>query len=164
MTRYAAQTTVSVDRSRAEIEHLLERFGASSFISGWDKAQGVASLAFELHGRRFRFRLELPDPDAPEFVYKKINQSDYREKRTPAQQRAAWEQVCKERWRALALLIKAKVAAVDAGITTVEEEFLPSVLLPDQRTVSEWLQPQVARLYETGTLPPLLPLPKGDEE
>ena len=36
-----------------------------------------------------------------------------------------WEQACRQRWRALALVIKAKLEAIDAEISTFEEEFLP---------------------------------------
>lgn len=162
MARYAEQTAVSIDRSRAEIEHLLERFGATGFLSGWDKGRNVAMIAFELRGRRMQFRLALPDPDDPAFVYKKINQSNYREQRPEAQRKAAYDQACRERWRALVLLIKAKLAAVEAGIVSLEDEFLPNVMLPDNRTVADWLQPQVERTYATGQMPPLLPSPADE--
>lgn len=158
MPTYAAKTSVSVDRSRAEIEHLLERFGAGSFVSGWDKATNQHVIMFELRGRRMRLRLALPDPSAPEIVYKRLNQSAYRERRTPAQARAAWDQACAERWRALVLLIKAKLAAVEAGIAELDDEFLASMLLPDQRTIREWLAPQLDRLADH--MPPLLPMPE----
>lgn len=155
---YATDTTVSVDRSRAEIERTLERFGATEFVFGWDKAHNVAVLGFAIHGRRMRLRLELPDQDDPQFAYKKINRSNYRERRAPEQQKAAHEQACRERWRALALLIKAKLAAIEAGITTMEDVFLSDMLLPDQRTAGEWLKPQMDHVYETGQMPPLLPM------
>jgi hypothetical protein len=40
MARYAAETTVASDRSRAEIERILERYGASSFMYGWQGVKG----------------------------------------------------------------------------------------------------------------------------
>lgn len=163
MTRYAQDTVVTENRSRAEIEHLLERFGATGFLSGWDKTRHVALIAFELRGRRMQFRLQLPDPDDPVFVYKKVNQSDYRERRTSVQAKVAWDQACRERWRALVLLIKAKLAAVEAGIVALEDEFLPNVMLPDGGTVGDWLQPQVERAYQTGQMPLLLPAPGSAE-
>lgn len=160
MPEYAKDTTVTIERSRAEIEQTLTRFGATGFMSGWDTEQHTALISFRLRGRYMRFRLDLPDPNAPEFTVKKINQSAYRERRTPAQARAAWEQACKERWRALTLLIKAKLAAVESGVVSLDDEFLASVMLPDKRTVGEWAQPQVQRAYESGNMPPLLPLPE----
>lgn len=159
MPEYAKDTSVTIDRSRAEIERTLERFGATGFMSGWDTENNTAMISFRLRGRYMRFRLDLPDPNDEEFIYKKLNQSAYRERRTAIQAKAVWEQACKERWRALALLIKAKLAAVEAGVVSLNDEFLASVLLPDQRTVGEWAQPQVDQAYTSGRMPPLLPLP-----
>jgi hypothetical protein len=162
MTEYAKGTSVTIERSKAEIEHTLERFGATGFLTGWDTEKNTAMISFRLRGRYMRFRLDLPDPSDPAFLYKKINQTDFREKRTPIQARAAWEQACKAHWRALALLIKAKLAAVEAGVVTLDDEFLAAVLLPDQRTVGEWAQPQVDQAYSSGRMPPLLPLPRDE--
>ena len=52
-----------------------------------------------------------------------------------AAQRSAWEQACRQHWRALLLIIRAKSAAVESGITTLESEFLANVLLPDGGTI-----------------------------
>jgi hypothetical protein len=63
-----------------------------------------------------------------------------------------------QRWRALALVIKAKLEAVAAGITTVEQEFLAHIVLPDgHTTVGTWMAPQLAAAYDAGTMPALLP-------
>jgi hypothetical protein len=61
--RYAAETSVPADRSRAEIESTLRRYGATKFAYGWvegDTGDQIAQLVFEAHGRRVRFRLPLP--------------------------------------------------------------------------------------------------------
>lgn len=50
---YAEGTDVPVERSRAEIERLLTRYGAQRFMSGWDRES--ATIAFEANGRRVRF-------------------------------------------------------------------------------------------------------------
>lgn len=65
----------------------------------------------------------------------------------------------RQRWRALALVIKAKLEAVEAGITEFEEEFLAHIVLPNGGTVGQFMLPQVATAYETGQMPPLLPAP-----
>ena len=77
-------------------------------------------------------------------------------RRTKAAQQAAWEQACRQRWRALPLIIKAKLEAVESGITTLESEFLANIVLPDGGTVGQWLTPQVAEAYATGRMPPML--------
>lgn len=54
-------------------------------------------------------------------------------------------------------MIKAKLEAVDAGISTVEEEFLAHVMTPDGSTVHEWLAPQLEHAYASGQMPALMP-------
>jgi hypothetical protein len=47
---YAAQTSVSADKSRAEIERTLTRYGATSFAYGWQGSQ--AMVGFVMAGRQ----------------------------------------------------------------------------------------------------------------
>ncbi|MCB1198982.1 MAG: hypothetical protein KDK51_11465 [Deltaproteobacteria bacterium] len=51
MAQYAERTQVSSDKSRADIEKTLTRYGASGFMYGW--SHDVAQVAFEMNGRRF---------------------------------------------------------------------------------------------------------------
>jgi hypothetical protein len=134
---YAEGTSVPIDRSKAEIERLLTRYGATSFASGW--SNDVATLLFEAKGRRIRF--ELPMPDA---------------KRWPHEERRAQES--RRRWRCLALVIKAKLEAVESGLVEFEEEFLAHIVLPGTKeTFGTWAAPQIAAAYERGAgMPPLL--------
>jgi len=55
---YAQDTQVPVDRSKAEVERMLSRYGASAFASGWQG--GKATLLFEANGRRIRFEIPMP--------------------------------------------------------------------------------------------------------
>ena len=77
-------------------------------------------------------------------------------RRTAAARRSVWEQACRQRWRALLLIIRAKLEAVESGITTLESEFLANILLPDGGTIGEWLALQVDEAYATGRMPPML--------
>jgi hypothetical protein len=146
---YAQRTFVSTEKSRAEIERTLARYGATAFDYGW--ASNRATVGFELQGRRIRFLLPLPDAAERRFTH------SARGVRSREKALEAWEQACRERWRALALVIKAKLEAVASDITTLEDEFLAHIVLPDGRTVGEWAKPQVAIAYERGEMPPLLP-------
>lgn len=60
-------------------------------------------------------------------------------------------------WRELYLLIKAKLVALESKRITIKDEFLAYTVMPDGRTVSEWLQPQLEDAYKSGKMPPLLP-------
>lgn len=162
MPRFAENTSVPADRSRAEIEKTLARYGASSFGYGWNE-QG-AIVTFEAHGRRIQFRLQMPDRNAREFTHTPERQTT----RSPAQAEQAWEQATRQRWRALALVVKAKLEAVDAGIASFEEEFLAHTIVPGPRgaiTVAEMLLPQIAEAYESGQVPGglMLALPAAGE-
>lgn len=155
MTRYAENTTVSVEKSRAEIESTLARYGASSFAYGWDQSRAL--IEFAAQGRRIRFVIDLPAKDDPAFTTYKRGQYGSVMRRTPEAALAQWEQACRQRWRVLALVIKAKLEAVASGISEFEEEFLAHVVLPNGETAGQWIRPQIARAYETGEMPPMLP-------
>ena len=118
--QYAAGTTVSVERSRAEIERTLARFGAEEFMYGYDKHRAV--VAFSAADRRVRFVLLMPDKADRRFTHTPTGKA-----RSSDQALAQWEQGCRESWRALAEVIKAKLVAVDSGIVTFEEEFAARV-------------------------------------
>jgi len=94
---YAKDTAVTSDRSRSEIERTLTRYGATSFMYGWEQE------------------------------------------------------------RALALVIKAKLEAVESGITVFDDEFMAHIVLPDGSTVGDFMKPQIEQVYLTGQMPPLLP-------
>jgi hypothetical protein len=81
---------------------------------------------------------------------------------------AAWEQACRQRWRALALVVKAKLEAVEAGISTFEEEFMAHLILPSGHTVGSYALPRLRAALESGKMPSNLlglpPAPAGAEE
>jgi hypothetical protein len=148
VSQYAAQTEVPADRSRAEIERILERYGATSFLYGWDK--NAAMIAFEVEGRRIRIMVPMPQREwyaTTPTGRKRVTSSIDKE----------WEQGKRQRWRAMALIVNAKLEAVQAGISTIEAEFLAYTLLPNNQTIGDWLGPQIQRVYETQTMPPMLP-------
>lgn len=149
MARYAAATEVSSDRSKAEIERLLTRYGADAFMFGWSGAE--AQIAFRMHGRHIRFRLQMPSKE--DFRHTPSRQWE----RSDKDMLASWEQACRQRWRALALIIKAKLEAIESGITDFETEMLAYTLLPNGETAAEWAAPQIERAYSTGEMPTALP-------
>lgn len=151
---YAENTKVSIAESQRQIEQLLERHGATQFVRGWDGA--LAVIGFEMRGRRYKLELPLPNRNAPA-----IQRTPERNiQRTPAQIQATFEQAQRQRCRALHLVIKAKLEAVEAEIRTIEQEFMSDTVMADGRTVNDWIQPQLEQMYVTGKMPPLLPGPK----
>lgn len=155
VSRYAANTEVSSEKSRAEIERTLTRYGADGFMYGWQGAQAL--IAFRMNNRQIKFVLPMPDRANPEFT---TYQRGYRTvERTPDAAAKLWEQACRQRWRALALVVKAKLEAVECGISEFDDEFMANIVMPDGLTVGQWARPQIKEMYLTGNMPPLLPGP-----
>lgn len=146
---YAAQTSVSSEKSRNEIERTLTRYGATSFAYGWQERN--AMIGFVMDGRQMRFLLPLPDPTAREFRKTPTGRD-----RTARQAEEAHGQAVRQKWRALALIVKAKLEAVESGIVTFEEEFAMHMILPDGRRVSDHVLPAIEQSYLTGSVPRML--------
>lgn len=152
---YAESTSVSVERSQAEIQRLLTRYGADEIavMTGRDRA----AIGFLLRGLMVEIRITFPDRDAKEFR----ETPGGRRRRDEDAAFRAWEQACRARWRSLSLVLKAKLEAVDAGISTFEREFLPDVVVgfSDGRrvTIGDRIIGQLPEIASSGQIPRLLP-------
>jgi hypothetical protein len=142
---YAAKTTVSSEKSRAEIERTLSRYGAEGFAYGWSGSQ--AQIAFVMNGVRIQLKLDLPDRNDRRFTHHS------RGLRTSDASEREYEQAIRQSWRALALVVKAKLEAVAAGIATFEDEFLAYIAIPGGGTVGDMMKPQIAEAYSSGAIP-----------
>lgn len=149
MSKYAAQTNVSSELSRLEIEKTLIRYGAEGFA--YATTQGRAIIGFSMNERQIKF--VLPLPALSEFKLTPTGRT-----RTENSQYEAWEQACRQRWRALNLVIKAKLEAVECGISVFEDEFMANIVLPGGQTVSDFMKPQIEQAYISGEVPRLLPM------
>lgn len=149
--RYAQHTEVSSENSKAEIERMLTRYGATSFAAGWQENQAV--IQFVMHQKRVKFLLPLPDRKSKEFTHTPGRGNP----RSESDAYKAWEQATRQRWRALALVVKAKLEAVETQITSFEDEFMAHIVMPDGKTVSEHALPMIQAAYESGKVRALLP-------
>jgi hypothetical protein len=152
MSYFAENTSVPVDRSKAELDRLLAKHGATQQGTMSDNEKGLAYVVFRMAGRNIRLNIHLPK--VGDFA-KNPNPRSLKP-RSQEQQHRAWEQACRERWRSIVLLVKAKLEAIRIGHTTVEREFLSDILLANSCSVYEQIQGDVERSYLTGKMPPLL--------
>ena len=137
MSRYAASTAVPVERSRSEIERVLERYGCSRF-GIMNEAGGSALLYFEHAERSFQLAVRVP----PQAKF---------------QSEAKWQQERRRRWRVMVLTLKASLEAVASGLATFEEVFLAHVVIPGTaKTLGQALIPKLDALYAGKPLPALL--------
>ena len=151
MSRYAQNTDVSSSKSRNEIEKTLMRYKADQFMYGWK--DGAAVVGFRMNRLMIRFVLSMPDKADRRFTHTKNKGM----RRSEDAVEREYEQAVRQRWRALALVIKAKLEAVESGISMFEEEFRANIVLPDNQTVSDFMLPQIAIAYERGDTPKMLP-------
>lgn len=144
---YATNTSVPVDRSKSEIERTLTRYGAESF--GYGVQNGQAIIMFQMKKRAIRFHLPLP-------ALKEFAISDKGRHRKESAMFDAMEQELRRRWRALALVVKAKLESVESGIATFDDEFLAYIVMPGGKTVGDQLKQQIEHAYDSGKAPPLM--------
>lgn len=129
MANYAARTTVSPENTQASIKKAIMGYGADEF--GIAESRTQAMVTFKIEHLHVRVTIDLPEREG------------YRSE-------SATEQAVRQRWRALLLVIKAKLEAVDAGVSTLESEFLPFVVMADNRTLGEHIIPRLAEIVRPG--------------
>jgi hypothetical protein len=149
---FATKTVVPPAKTRNDIEALLKRYGANRF--GYIDEPGHATVAFEMGGRHYAFRLPIPDPGG--YSFQKTEQG---KQRTALAAAVKWQQAVRSRWRGLLLIIKAKLEAVEAGVVSIEDEFLAQTVMPEGGTVSDVIQPRLKEIYSGRRELPLLPAP-----
>jgi hypothetical protein len=148
---YASGTAVPIERSKAEIEKILAKYGAHEF--GYVSRNNGAEYAIRFTIKFWSVQITLPMPLKSDEAFTLTPSGRYRYENEAVKH---WEQGCKARWRALVLIIKAKLEAVDAGISTVEREFFVDIVMPNGGTVGEKLLPQIAESYKSSV--PMLTL------
>jgi len=146
---YASNTSVSPEKSQAEIQQVLRRYGASRF--GVMEDHEKAYVMFEFNGLMIQMDVALPSKGD-----KKYQRTPTGRPRSPTQMLQEYEQDIRQKWRALLLAIKAKLEAVESGISTIEKEFLAFVVMPDGKRLFEHLQPRLAEMVSSVQMPKLL--------
>ena len=156
---FAEDTTVSVEKTKAEIETTLRKYGADQYVPGSDWAAGKYFIQFRYRGYFIRFTIEIAPATSSKF-----HRTPTGRPRTQSQRLEAHAQHERSMWRKLLLVLKARLEAVDAGVESFEEAFLPHILAPDNATVGDHIIPKLKEIYATGRMPTdLLGLPYKPE-
>lgn len=151
MAKFAANTRVSVERTQAEIKDTLLRYGADEF--GFMQSRIKATIGFVFSGLRIQIDVRLPNPKDEEFTHTPARGTERRREDADA----LWDQAVRQRWRCLLLAIKAKLEAIESGISTMEQEFLAFVVMPDGKPLHEHVIPKLEQMTVSGEMPKLLP-------
>lgn len=160
--KYASDTSVPVSKSRGEIEKLLRVWGAQQMQWSDDFDGGKAMLRFlwDNEGTQFMARFTVNVPTSEEIKKESVHATSG--KFLQAKYDKAMERRGMVEHRELALLLKAIFVAVDAGLITAEQVFLP--FLEDQYgiTVSERVLPGLSKILQRGGTKNLLPMFAGE--
>jgi hypothetical protein len=148
--RYAQTTSVAVSKTKGEIDDLLRTWGASQL--GWhdDFDSGKVYLRFMWYFQEAPFRacfsLDLPSKEALEEEACHLTTGKFSQ--------VKYDKLCKRRGmvehRGLLLFLKAVFNAVDLGIITAEQVFLPYLEDDQGRTVADLVVPQLAKAMMPG--------------
>ena len=141
--RYAENTSVPVERSRAEIERVLTKYGATRFgsMSEPDKA----TIYFEVKGRQVQIPIPMPSPTDKAFTHDR--RSTWRKHPDSTRDRLL-DAERRRRWRVLVITVKAMLEAVDSKLLTFDQAFLAHIVIPGTaQTLGEHLVPRLDSMY-----------------
>ena len=147
--KYASNTTVSVEKSQMEVQKILRKYGADKFGTMEDSKNNEAHLMFEYNSLMIQITVPLPEIND----FKKTESGRLRKQNQIIE---AHNQAIKQRWRALVLAVKAKLEAVEIGISTIEKEFMAFVIMPDGKQLGEHLIPELKSISSSGKMPKML--------
>ncbi|GAB3273614.1 hypothetical protein GCM10027449_11200 [Sinomonas notoginsengisoli] len=122
-TNYVRGASLSCAALQADIQAMLAEAAAQDILLGPGNG---ASVAFSHGGRRFRIAARASGR---------------------AHDHGSAQEAARHRWRQLALLLRAKLEAVDSGIVTFDQEFLGCMVLPGGGTVFQAAAPGIAAAY-----------------
>lgn len=167
---YAAKTTVTAERSRAELETLLQKHGATQrgiMVDDADPESSKAVILFQLDKKTFRLEVTLPTASEIWRDFKRPLPRGFR--RWTHTQRDTWvtkevQQRSRERWRAILLVVKAKLEFIALGASTAEREFFGDLVLPDGRRLYAVVHPQLDAPAAPGAATPPILLPPSHKE
>jgi hypothetical protein len=125
---YAEYTKVPISQSIDDIRRTVGKYGGEQFLHAAMDDRVI--VGFSKEGRMVRFQVR-QDPQDP--------------------------QTNRRLCRALLLVLKAKLEAVESGVAIFEDEFLANIVLPSGALVATEVRPKLAAAYEGREMPALLP-------
>jgi hypothetical protein len=161
--RYAEGTSVSIGRSRGQIDDLLRAWGCTgtSWTDDWES--GVAVLQFRWRRAEdevylARFTLRLPSEEQLRQRARHERTGKVLDTKLAKLRKEAGQQ----EYRVLFIWLNGAFNAVEAGIVTAETVFLPFLVGNDGRTVAEVALPRMKHLLSAAGAQALLPGPGAD--
>ena len=154
----SARTEIDPADTRKEIKRLLTKYHATAFAFSHDDEFGFDALQFKLDKQTYRLTIRHPKLTDDEIALDKLGRW-IPQNRRPARR----DQIIRQRWRQLKFYVHAALDAKESGLLTLDEAFFAYLVIPDGRTMREWMQDSVAEIERTGA-PPALPAPRQRRE
>lgn len=124
-------TTVAPEKSQQEIAELLRKHGAARFTFGEDRESGTVGVEFTHAGYLIRMVATVSPPDQ-DAARKKASRS--RTKSLDQVLEEGYAQELRRVWRVVFHALKARLVAVEEGLETFEQAFLPHLVNPATNT------------------------------
>ncbi len=137
--KYAATTTVTIEKSKGDISKLLRDWGCERIAWEEDYKHGYIALLFvwSKEEQSYAARLQITIPTETQLRGDPQNADGRTGKPNENKTRLAVERAGRSEMRLLLLWLKAAFAAVDAGIIEADVVFLPFLVVRDGQTVSD---------------------------
>lgn len=116
-------TTITADKSVAEIQRILSRAGAKAILTEFDGDGEIAALSFQvaIEGATRGFTL----PANVEGVFKVLGEQKRRGKLNLPSSRITRDQARRVAWRILKDWVEAQMALIESNQVTLDQVFLP---------------------------------------
>ena len=137
---YAQNTGVTVDRSKAELERTLKKYGADRIVYNWD-ATGGDVVVFRIEERYVRLVIPLPSVQS-------FTTTDQGRSRKQSVAESLRDQEYRRLWRVLIISVKAKFETIAAGLFGFDEEFLGQIMIDKDHTIGDAILPNVQMIVE----------------
>lgn len=140
-------TTVDAERSIAEIQKMLTRFGVSAMMTEYE-GQQVSAVSFKimLDGKPMGFKL----PCNWRAISVLFADPKYR-RNARLRKGETWDdQAVRVAWRIIHDWVAAQLALVEVNMVTVPQVFLPYAITKDGRTLGEVVLSDPGRLLGSG--------------
>jgi hypothetical protein len=146
MNSYASGTKVSEAKSHFELQQLFKKFGCEG--TGYMEHEDETRLMFAKDGVTYKFTLRFPDGESQIKVG-----SNYR----PGTHGSKLDYERARKMRALVMIVKAQLVAIEEGIATWDDMFIGQTVTDNGQTIAERWGPQVTQKCLEGVYPSVLP-------
>lgn len=148
-------SSVSIEKTAAEISDILRRGGAQAVLTEYDeKGEYISAISFRIKfGEQFvTFRLPCDWKPVYEIMYKdasKRNIWDESRKRKIESERR--QQALRTAWRIVKDWVEAQMALVETKMVKTEQVFLPYAVMKNGQTLGEHLESNPSFLLGNGS-------------